>query len=77
MAAVTMPMLQEFEALDQLMQTVPHKSHRGLFTQQDVDWTCIDASKDFVAIGTNVGTVYLYVRAKNTVQRLQCPVSML
>ena len=73
MAATTKPVLREFQPLTNVLQTVPQRLQKGLFSQ-DVEWTCLDVTKEFLAIGTNVGIVFLYDRQKRTVERLQCPV---
>lgn len=73
MAATTKPVLQEFQPLTNVLQTVPQRLQKGLFSQ-DVEWTCLDVTKEFLAIGTNVGIVFLYDRHRCTVKRLQCPV---
>ncbi|XP_015517957.2 WD repeat-containing protein CG11141 isoform X1 [Neodiprion pinetum] len=64
-------LLREWVPLTKLLQQIPLKSQNGLFTQ-DVNFTCIDAVTEFIAIGTNHGLVYWYDREKGDLQRLRC-----
>ena len=73
MAAETKPVLREFQPLINILQTVPHRLQKGLFSQ-DIEWTCLDVTKEYLAVGTDVGIAFLYDRHKGTVKRLQCPV---
>ncbi|KAF4530166.1 hypothetical protein B566_EDAN001423 [Ephemera danica] len=63
--------LREWAPLSNLLQQIPQKAQKGLFTQ-DINFTCIDALPDFIAIGTNVGLVYWYNRKTKELQRLRC-----
>uniref|UniRef100_A0A8D8M3T9 WD repeat-containing protein CG11141 n=1 Tax=Cacopsylla melanoneura TaxID=428564 RepID=A0A8D8M3T9_9HEMI len=49
--------LREWMSLTNLINQVPNKIRRGLVLQ-DVQFTCIDAADEFIAIGTNVGIVF-------------------
>jgi hypothetical protein len=66
--------LREWAPLTNLLQQIPQKAQKGLFTQ-DINFTCIDVLPDFIAIGTNVGLVYWYNRKTEELQRLRCEVS--
>lgn len=80
-AAVTMatPMcedggpLREWAPLSMLLQQIPAKIQNGIFTQ-DINFTCIAALTEFIAIGTNRGLIYWYNREKQDLQRLRCEV---
>ena len=51
---------------------------RGINTQTEaLEVTCIDANKDFIALGSNIGIVFLYDRSKRTIERLRSDVSIL
>ena len=66
--------LQEFDALADIVKRIPHQAQKGLF-RHDLDWTCLAISSEYIAIGTNIGLVFLYDRSKKTLERLQGPVS--
>lgn len=65
--------LREWAPLATLLQQIPAKIQTGLFTQ-DINFTCIAALPEFIAIGTNHGLVYWYNREKQDLQRLRCEV---
>lgn len=65
--------LREWAPLAALLQKIPAKIQSGLFTY-DVNFTCIDAVPEFIAIGTNVGIVYWYNRESQDLQKLRCEV---
>ena len=66
--------LTEFAPLTNLLRTVPHKAQKG-FSWWDIEWTCLDASREFVAVGTDIGIVYLYDRHAGSLQRLHLKVA--
>lgn len=68
--------LREWAPLTGLLQQIPLKAQRGLFTH-DLSLTCVDALPEFIAVGTNLGLVYWYNRKKGDLQRLRCEVSLL
>lgn len=63
--------LREWSPLTNLLQQIPIKLQNGLFTQ-NINFTCIDALPEFIAIGTNCGLVYWYNRETGDLQRLRC-----
>ncbi|XP_026281489.1 tectonin beta-propeller repeat-containing protein 2 [Frankliniella occidentalis] len=68
-------MLREWAPLSSLLGQIPPKAQRGLFTG-DLNFTCIAAIPDYLAIGTNHGLVYWYNRLTNELQRLRCENTM-
>lgn len=65
--------LQEWAPLTKLLQKIPTKIQSGLFTQ-DINFTCIDAIADFIAIGTNHGVVYWFDRKTSQLETFGCEV---
>nr|XP_037274481.1 LOW QUALITY PROTEIN: tectonin beta-propeller repeat-containing protein 2-like [Rhipicephalus microplus] len=63
--------LKEFAPLTHLLSQLPQNAQRGL-TRVGVKLTCLDVVAEYIAIGSNVGVVFLYDRTKNTVTRLRC-----
>ena len=63
--------LREWAPLAMLLQQIPAKIQNGLFTQ-NINFTCVDAVPEFIAIGTNHGLVYWFNREKQDLQRLRC-----
>lgn len=63
--------LREWAPLALLLQQIPAKIQTGLFTH-NINFTCIDAVSEFIAIGTNYGLVYWFDREKQDLQRLRC-----
>ncbi|PSN53774.1 hypothetical protein C0J52_06251 [Blattella germanica] len=63
--------LREWAPLTGLLQQIPLKAQRGLFTH-DLSLTCVDTLPEFIAVGTNLGLVYWYSRKKGDLQRLRC-----
>ncbi|XP_033188086.1 WD repeat-containing protein CG11141 isoform X2 [Bombus vosnesenskii] len=63
--------LREWAPLAMLLQQIPAKIQTGLFTH-NINFTCIDAVPEFIAIGTNYGLVYWFDREKQDLQRLRC-----
>jgi hypothetical protein len=58
---------QEFEVLRDILTKIPRRHHRGLFSCE-VEWTSVDATGRWLAIGTNVGVVYVYNRLTDCVE---------
>jgi hypothetical protein len=59
---------REFDILTRLFSTIP-KYVRSMFgTRQEFTWTSIDVSDKFFIIGTNVGVVFVYDRAKAAIK---------
>ncbi|XP_046400254.1 WD repeat-containing protein CG11141 isoform X2 [Ischnura elegans] len=63
--------LREWTPMSRLLQKIPLKAQRGLFTH-DLNLTCVDCLPDYLVLGTNVGLVYWYDRRKDELQRLRC-----
>ncbi|OXU23452.1 hypothetical protein TSAR_001636 [Trichomalopsis sarcophagae] len=63
--------LQEWAPLTTLLQKIPSKIQTGLFTQ-DINFTCLDAIADFIAIGTNHGVVYWFDRKTSQLETFGC-----
>lgn len=70
----TSALLREHAHLTDLLEKIPKKAQRGLMTYVDIVLTCVDANKAFIALGSSVGLVFLYNRARETVDRLRCEV---
>ena len=66
-------LIREYAPLHHLLNAIPQKAQRGLRTSS-VDLTCIDITREYVAVGSNIGIIFLYDRDKQTVQRLKCQV---
>ena len=65
--------LTEHTPLTKLLHTLPKKAQKGLFAQE-LEWTCIAANEGYIAVGSSIGTVFLYNRANHTLERLSCKV---
>ncbi|XP_078047877.1 uncharacterized protein LOC144475652 isoform X2 [Augochlora pura] len=63
--------LREWAPLALLLQQIPAKIQNGLF-MHNINFTCIGALAEFIAIGTNHGIVYWYNRENQDLQKLQC-----
>ncbi|KAH3859308.1 tectonin beta-propeller repeat-containing protein 2-like isoform X2 [Dreissena polymorpha] len=69
---VAIGQLREHEPLTDILEHIPHKVQRGLKTQYEIlELTAMDANNWFLALGTSVGTVFLYDRTKHSIQRLK------
>ncbi|XP_078262140.1 tectonin beta-propeller repeat-containing protein 2 isoform X2 [Rhinoraja longicauda] len=55
---------KEFSPLYYLLNAIPEKVQKG-FRNVVVHLTALDANKDFIAVGTNIGMLYLYSRRLN------------
>ncbi|CAL4133729.1 unnamed protein product, partial [Meganyctiphanes norvegica] len=62
---------QEWLPLTSLTDQLPHQFQRGLATAP-LQLTCIDAFKDHLLLGTNVGLVYLAHLPTCSLMRLKC-----
>ena len=67
--------LQEHEPLHHLLSILPQKAQKGL-SSLPIEYTCIDVSPEYIALGTSVGLVLLYDRLGQSLQRLNCKVSI-
>ena len=68
-------LLREWAPLTDLLQQIPLRAQRGLFTH-NLSLTCVDTLPEFIAVGTNLGLVYWYNRKKGDLQRLRCEVNL-
>ncbi|XP_069772557.1 tectonin beta-propeller repeat-containing protein 2 [Narcine bancroftii] len=55
---------KEFSPLDYLLNAIPAKVQKG-FRNVRVHLTALDANKDYIAVGSNIGMLYLYCRRVN------------
>jgi hypothetical protein len=60
--------LREFDILTRLFSTVPKHVRSRFGSRQEFTWTSIDVNDKFFVIGTNVGVVFVYDRAKAAIQ---------
>ena len=67
--------LQEHTPLTPLLDQLPHHFQRGLSTSQ-LHLTCLAALQDHLALGTNVGLVYLAHLPTYNLMRLKCEVRL-
>ncbi|XP_021379917.1 tectonin beta-propeller repeat-containing protein 2-like isoform X1 [Mizuhopecten yessoensis] len=63
-----LPFLREHEPLVELLSQIPRKAQKGMLIQCDLVLTCIDANEDFIALGSNVGLVFVFDQKKRTVE---------
>ena len=67
--------LREFDPLNKLLKSIPNKIQKA-FKSQSIEWTAIDVTEQYIAVGSNVGVVFLYNRSECNVQRLETKVSL-
>jgi hypothetical protein len=67
--------LVEHAPLAKLLSALPKKAQRGLFSQ-DITWTCLAANNSYIAVGSNIGTIFLYHRHNGALDRLTCKVKL-
>ena len=65
---------REHEPLWSLLSQIPKKAQRGLLMQCDLILTSVHADENFIALGTNIGIVFLYRRKEQTLERLKSEV---
>ncbi|KAK3591291.1 hypothetical protein CHS0354_004340 [Potamilus streckersoni] len=64
--------LREHEPLTHLLSLIPRKIQKGMLgTHSQLNLICIDAMEDFIALGSNVGILFLYDRNKGSIERLK------
>jgi len=62
-------LLREYNTLSSLYSAIPKTIGSSIFSPgQEFVWTCVDVSEEFIAVGTNVGQLFLYDRNKGVVQ---------
>lgn len=64
--------VREWSPLTHLFQKLPTR-HQGFFSS-DLKLTCMDAISELIAMGTNLGIVYVYNRKTHNMERLKCEV---
>jgi len=58
-------LLREYNTLSSLYSAVPKTIGSSIFSPgQEFVWTCIDVSEEYIAVGTDVGQLFLYDRSK-------------
>lgn len=62
--------VREWSPLTHLFQKLPTR-HQGFFSS-DLKLTCMDAISELIAMGTNLGIVYVYNRKTHNMERLKC-----
>ena len=72
-----LPELCEFASLDFILQQLPRKAQRAQRAGPAimVEFTCLDANKDFIVLGANFSMVFVYDRCENMFVKLRCEVS--
>ncbi|XP_054759091.2 tectonin beta-propeller repeat-containing protein 2-like [Lytechinus pictus] len=67
--------LREYAPLDSLFRLLPKKAQRVLALSQsniDVEFTCVDASSEFIVLGSNISIVYVFDRQEQQLAKLRC-----
>lgn len=62
---------REHAALDYLLSQIPKRAQWGMLNHTDMILTCISANEDYISLGSNVGTVFLYNRKKQYMERFR------
>ncbi|KAK3093298.1 hypothetical protein FSP39_013801 [Pinctada imbricata] len=65
------PVPREHKALDYLLSQIPKKAQKGMLVQCDLDLLCVDADSEYIVLGSNVGTLFLYSRKREVMERLK------
>jgi len=62
-------LLREYNTLSSLYSAVPKTIGSSIFSPgQEFVWTCIDISEEYIAVGTDVGQLFLYDRSKTVIR---------
>jgi len=62
-------LLREYDALSSLYSAMPKTIGSSVFShRQEFTWTCIDVSEEYIAVGTNLGQLFLYDRSKGVIR---------
>ena len=72
--------LREYAPLDALLRLLPKKAQRALTLSQsaiDVEYTCVDATSEFIVLGSNISVVYIFDRQDQQLGKLKCEVSLI
>lgn len=67
--------LREWSPLIDLLEKIPATRAKSLIQKDVINITCIHAVEEFIAVGTNVGSIYWYNRAKKDLKEFRCDVS--
>ncbi|CAC5385613.1 TECPR2 [Mytilus coruscus] len=62
---------KEHTSLDYLLSQIPKKAQKGMLIQCDLHIISLDANEFFIALGSNVGVVFLYNRKNKEIERLR------
>lgn len=68
-------LLREWAPLTDILEHLPTYYYRGLIPLE-LSITCIAALDEYLALGTNVGVVFLYDRSNGRVQRYKTEVRL-
>jgi len=61
-------LLREYDSLGNLYSVMPKTIGSSVFSPgQAFLWTCIDVSEKYIAVGTDVGQLFLYDRSKGVI----------
>lgn len=66
---------KEHGHLDYLLSQIPKKAQKGMLMQCDLNLLSLDANENFIALGSNVGVIFLYNRKSKELERLRTHVS--
>jgi hypothetical protein len=67
--------LQEFAPLSYILNRIPTKAQKG-FSTIKIELISIDVTKEYVALGSNIGLIFMFDRKKEILQRLNCDVRL-
>lgn len=67
--------IREFTPLLHLLSRIPLKAQKGL-TTLPLNFTCVAAAGEFLALGTNVGLIYWFNRTSLRLDRLKTEVAV-
>lgn len=66
-------MLREWAPLTELFNKLPLKIKNGIF-YKDIKLTCVDILPEYLVLGTNVGTIFLFDRKTKNLLKFPCEV---
>lgn len=66
-------MLREWAPLTELFNKLPTRIKKGLL-QKDIKLTCVDVLTEYLVLGTNVGSIFLFDRKTKHLLTLPCEV---
>lgn len=65
--------IREWAPLTELIDRIPARLQRGFFPA-NLNLTCVDASEDFLAVGSDAGIVFWHNRRTGEMQKLKAEV---